>query len=139
MQPQKPTTTRQKDDMAFTMAEATRIESGVHDGTVIETFVEKNHLGHLYWVLVVKPESAPTTIRHSVPVYQDRPLTDASKAGRLLAAFGLFKKDGGLNFKEVKEALLGKPVRFEVVQESKDDGATSFARIADDSLQPLGV
>lgn len=112
--------------------ESIRIQKGEHTGII--TRVKFKTEPYRYTDVFIKLDDAEIDtdieLKYGCPTF----LTSKSKLGRLMVAFGEQFKKG----KKIKpaEVLIGQRVKFMTINKKDDDGR-EYARIVEDSIEPL--
>lgn len=138
---------RMDEEESFDAGEAITLEDGAHRGKVISAHGERSRDGFEYFQLVIQPDDVDIKLRYGCPFpsHTDeknpnsprKPITPASKLGKLLMAFGKQVGPGhSYTLKDMRELIEGRAVTFLTVNEPAKKGNGTFANIVEDSLKP---
>lgn len=140
----QPASVRMDLDEVIETGEAVTLPDGVHAGTIKEAYGEMTQSRqnpketYRYFQLDVVPEDQPDmTLRYGCPLPDGKPVTDQSKLGRLLLAFGQPVGVGNTyTLKQLVELFQGQRVKFQTINKPNAKGTATFANIVDDSIKP---
>lgn len=130
------------EDETFETGNTVSLPDGVHRGIIKDVHGEQTEnkaTGEVYKYLQLEitPEAQPEmNLRYGCPLPDGRPITPASKLGRLLMAFGLQVPGPSYTIKNMRDALEGKTVRFQTMNAPAKKGGGSFANVVEDSIKP---
>lgn len=134
---------RLDDEEEFETGEAVSLEEGVQHGTIISAYGEQTPQGYKYFQLEISPEQkSEIKLRYGCPLPNEgKPITTASKLGKLLLAFGLPVGEGNsYSIKQMKAAVEGKRIRFITTNEETRDAQNklkgTFATITEGTIKP---
>jgi len=139
---------RMDEEESFDAGEAVTLEDGAHRGTIIDVHGEKSQEGYEYLQLVIRPKNVDIKLRYGCPFpgridennanSPRKPITPASKLGKLLEAFGQNVGPGvAFSIKQMRELMEGKEVSFMVQNEKAKKGDGVFANVVDHSIKPV--
>lgn len=140
-------TLRMDEEETFETGEAITLEDGAHRGTIISVHGERTQEGYEYLQLVIQPDEADIKLRYGCPFPNRsddknpnsprKPVTPASKLGKLLLAFGKQVPGPALSIKDMRELMENRKVNFLTVNEAARKGTGTFANIVEDSIKPV--
>lgn len=127
---------RLADDEAFETGEAVSLPDGQYRAAIISAHGEQTPQGYRYFQLAIKPEGEEIELRYGCPLPAGKPVTPASKLGKLLMAFGQPVGPGQTyTIGQLREIMEGKNVLVMVQNETIPNKGT-FATIVENSIKP---